>query len=61
LKLARLSFKEGMATSTDVIDAELSLGNVKTEQLKALLDYNTALVNLLSACGNAIDILNYGR
>jgi outer membrane protein TolC len=46
-----------MGTSTDVIDAELSLGNVKTEQLKALFDYNTALANLLSSCGNAIDIL----
>jgi outer membrane protein TolC len=61
LKLARLSFKEGLATSTDVIDAELSLGNVKTEQLKALLDYNTALVYLLSSCGNAMDIFTYGR
>jgi outer membrane protein TolC len=57
LKLASLSFREGMGTSTDVIDAELSLGNVKTEQLKALFDYNTALANLLSSCGNAIDIL----
>jgi outer membrane protein TolC len=61
LKLAKLSFAEGLATSTDVIDAELSLGSVKTEQLTTLYDYTTALVTLLATCGDAGAVIPSGR
>lgn len=59
LRLNRLSFAEGMATSIEVIDAELSLGKVKLEQAKALFDYDTGLAGLLAACGSAADICSY--
>ena len=59
LRLNRLSFKEGTAPSIDVIDAQLALGKVKTEQFKALLDYNTALVKLTAIAGNAANAMEY--
>lgn len=45
------SFKEGMATSSDVVDAEVILSNVKTAFLLAYYQYDVALANLLSLCG----------
>lgn len=58
LRLNRLSFEQGVATSLEVIDAELALGKVKTEQSKALFDYDVALVNLLRASGDCGNILS---
>lgn len=45
------SFKEGMATSSDVVDAEVLLSQVKTAFLMAYYQYDVALANLLSLCG----------
>lgn len=45
------SFKEGMATSSDVVDAEVMLAKVKTAFLVAYYQYDVALANLLSICG----------
>ena len=45
------SFKEGMATSTDVVDAEVLLAKVKLAFLLAFYQYDVALANLLSVCG----------
>ena len=45
------SFREGMATSSDVVDAEVILSNVKTAFLLAYYQYDVALANLLSLCG----------
>lgn len=45
------SFQEGMATSSDVVDAEVMLSKVKTAFLLAYYQYDVALVNLLSVCG----------
>ena len=45
------SFKEGMATSSDVVDAEVVLSKVKTAFLLAYYQYDVALANLLSICG----------
>lgn len=45
------SFREGMATSAEVVDAEVMLSKVKTAFLLAYYQYDVALINLLSACG----------
>ena len=45
------SFREGMATSTDVVDAEVLLAKVKLAFLLAYYQYDVALANLLSVCG----------
>ncbi len=59
LRLNKLSFKEGAATALDVIDAQLALEKVKTEELKALYDFDVALANLLRASGDAAKILQF--
>ena len=54
IKLVRIrqkSFQEGMATSTEVVDAEVMLSKVKTAFLLAYYQYDVALINLLSICG----------
>jgi outer membrane protein TolC len=50
LKLYRASFKEGLATSLEVVDAELALSKIKIERAKAVFDYNAAFANLLNVC-----------
>jgi outer membrane protein TolC len=50
LKLYSASFKEGLATSLEVVDAELALAKIKTDREKAVFDYNSAYANLLSLC-----------
>ena len=51
LKLFRVSFKEGLATSLEVVDAELALAKIKIDRSKAVFDYNSAYANLLNICG----------
>ncbi len=53
LKLYRQSFKEGLATSIEVIDAELALEKVKLEQSQALFDYNVAYAKLIDICAKS--------
>lgn len=45
------SYMEGMATSTEIIDAELLLSKVRIASLLAYYQFDTGLVNLLSICG----------
>lgn len=51
VRIREKSFKEGMATSSDVVDAEVVLLKVKTAFLLAYYQYDVALANLLSICG----------
>ncbi|WP_293671969.1 TolC family protein [uncultured Parabacteroides sp.] len=51
VRIREKSFKEGMATSSDVVDAEVMLSKVKTAFLLAYYQYDVALANLLSLCG----------
>lgn len=51
VRIRKKSFKEGMATSTEVVDAEVMLSKVKTAFLLAYYQYDVALINLLSICG----------
>lgn len=51
VRIRQKSFQEGMATSTEVVDAEVMLSRVKTAFLLAYYQYDVALINLLSICG----------
>ena len=59
LKSNKNSFKEGLATTTDVIDAQIALSKTETEKANALFDYDFALICLLNICGDASDIFNF--
>lgn len=51
VRIRKKSFQEGMATSTDVVDAEVVLSKVKIAFLLAYYQYDVALANLLTVCG----------
>ena len=51
VRMRKKAFIEGMATSTEVIDAETLLSTVKVAQLAAFYEYDVALINLLATCG----------
>lgn len=47
------AFAEGMATSLDVVDAELALARLRLERLLAAYAYDVALADLLEAAGQS--------
>jgi|GEM_PF-36557 len=51
------SFKEGMATSTELVDAKLAVTKVKIERLKVLYDFDVCLSKLLELSGISNDFL----
>lgn len=51
VRIRKKLFREGMATSTDVVDAEVVLSKVKIAFLLAYYQYDVALANLLVVCG----------
>lgn len=59
VRMRKKSFTEGMATSTEVIDAETLLATVKVARLAAYFEYDVALMNLLSLCGTPEQFVNY--
>ncbi|WP_244244147.1 TolC family protein [Marilutibacter alkalisoli] len=61
LRLQELSFREGMATSLDVVDARLALGAVRVERAQAAYAYDVALAQLLEAGGQAHRFLEYSH
>lgn len=50
-RVRQKAFHEGMATSTDVVDANLSMVKVKIEKLQAAYQFDVALAKLLELCG----------
>jgi outer membrane protein TolC len=52
-RVRRRAFEEGLGTSLEVVDAELSLSRVKLERLKSALEADVALASLLEASGQA--------
>ena len=58
LKLYQKSFKEGLATSIEVIDAELALEKVNLDQLKAIYEYNVAYAKLVDICNLSKNLIN---
>ncbi|WP_304358864.1 TolC family protein [Collimonas fungivorans] len=53
LRLQELSFREGQATSLDVIDARLTLGGALIDRAKAAYSYDIALAQLLEISGQS--------
>lgn len=51
VRIRKKSFTEGMATSTEVVDAETMLATVRVARLAAYYEYDVALMNLLAICG----------
>ena len=55
------AFKEGMASSADVIDAQLNLAKIKTERIQAAYYYDLMLARLLEAAGASEQFADYGK
>ncbi|MBO5740545.1 MAG: TolC family protein, partial [Bacteroidaceae bacterium] len=51
LRIRRKSFEEGMATSTEVVDAEVMLSKVRIAMFLAMYQFDVALASLCSVCG----------
>jgi outer membrane protein TolC len=61
LRLQELSFREGQATSLDVIDARLALGGTLIDRAKAAYSYDVALAQLLEISGQSALYEKYVR
>ena len=59
VRMRKKAFTEGMATSTEVIDAETMLSKVKVARLAAYYEYDVALMNLLALCGTPEQFSRY--
>lgn len=59
LRLRTLAFREGQATSLDVVDAELMLAKARTERAATAYDFALALSRLLAACGQGSQFRDY--
>ncbi len=59
LRIRTKAFSEGFATSTEVNDAQLNLLKVRTENLKSMYDFDTALALLLELSGESQQFINY--
>ena len=51
LRLARMRFKAGVGTQTDVISAQTELNTARGNYLQAVTDYNRAFVQLKREVG----------
>ena len=51
LRIRRKSFEEGMATSTEVVDAEVMISKVRIAMLLAYYQFDVSLASLCSVCG----------
>lgn len=51
LRIRQRAYQEGMATSTEVVDAEVMLSKVQIAYLMAYYEYDVALINMLAVCG----------
>ena len=61
VRIRKKSFAEGMATSTEVVDAETMLATVKVARLAAYYEYDVTLMNLLSLCGTPEQFKNFNN
>lgn len=51
LRTRQLAFREGLATSLDVVDAERALSGIRVERLRSALAFDVSLAEYLEACG----------
>lgn len=61
VRMRKKAFGEGMATSTEVIDAETMLSKVKVARLAAYYEYDVTLMNLLALCGTPEQFGSYAQ
>lgn len=61
VRMRNRSFAEGMATSTEVVDAEVMLSKARIASLLAYYQYDVALINLLATCGIPDSFYSYSR
>ncbi|MDE5579645.1 MAG: TolC family protein [Alistipes sp.] len=61
LRMKNAAFLEGMASSSDLIDAELNLAGVRAERLQAAYNYDKLLAQLLEAAGISEEYVSYSR
>ena len=59
--MQELSFREGQATSLDVIDARLALGGARVERAQAAYQFDVALAQLLEVSGQMERFDDYRR
>lgn len=59
IRARRRSFEEGLATSLDVVDAQLSLSETRVERLLAAYNFDVAFARLLEACGRGTEFPQY--
>ena len=59
LRVEELSFREGEATTTEVVDARNALGQAKVQRAAAAYEYDLALAALLLASGETERFLDY--
>jgi len=59
LRVRQLAFREGQATSLEVIDAQLALARVETERAVSAHDFVVALATLLEASGEPARFADY--
>jgi len=55
------AFHEGMATSTEVVDAKLLLVKVKIEKLQSVYNFDVSLAKLLELCGLSENFISYQK
>ena len=53
MRLRQTAFAEGLATSLDVVDAQLSITRAQTGRAQAAYDYVVALAALLESIGHS--------
>ncbi len=58
-RVRKKAFSEGMATSTEVSDANLALAKVKIEKLQAIYNYDVSIAKLLYYSGILSEFGNY--
>ncbi len=61
LRIKEEAFKEGMAPSSDVVDARMNLAKIRIERLQAAYYYDLMLARLLEACGQSESLAEYGK
>ena len=61
LRMKEIAFREGIAPSSEVIDAELNLAAIRTERLQAAYGFDLALARLLETTGAADCYASYLR
>ena len=59
LRTRRLAFREGLATSLDVVAAERSLSGIRVERLRSAFAFDVSLAEYLEACGQAYRFETY--